>query len=81
VIPFIETLKEELSSSKDSHLGTKTTKQEMLKSLKSRFRYIFNDDNFVIATLLDPHFKAAFFDEETVDSADTKPYIYLKECC
>ena len=29
----------------------------------------YNDDNFVIAMLLDPCFKAAFFDEETVDSA------------
>ena len=41
----------------------------MLKSLESRFGYIYNDDNFVIATLLDPRFKAAFFDEQTVDSA------------
>jgi len=56
VIPFIETLKEELRLSKYSDLGIKTTKQEMLKSLKSQFRYIYNDDNFVIATLLDPCF-------------------------
>ena len=60
VILFIETLEEELSSSKDSDLGIKTTKQKMLKSLKSRFGYIYNDNNFVIATLLDPRFKAAF---------------------
>ena len=57
VIPFIETLKEELSSSKDSDLGIKTTKQEMLKFLKSQFGYIYNDDNFVIAILLDPRFR------------------------
>jgi len=68
VIPFIETLKIELSSSKDSDLGIKTTKQEMLKSLKARFGYIHGDDNYVIATLLDPRFKATFFDEETVES-------------
>ena len=57
MIPFIETLKEELSSSKDSDLGIKTTKQEMLKFLKSQFGYIYNDDNFVIAILLDPRFR------------------------
>ena len=33
VLPFIDTLKEELSTSKDGDLGIKTTKQEMLKSL------------------------------------------------
>ena len=36
----------------------KTTKEVMLESLKSRFKYVYNDDCFVIATLLDPRFKA-----------------------
>ena len=40
VIPSIETLKIEVSSLTDSGLGIKTTKKEMLKTLKSQFDYI-----------------------------------------
>ena len=41
----------------------------MLKSLKSWFEYVYNDDNFVIATLLDPRFKDTFFEEAKTKSA------------
>jgi len=58
ISPFIETLKEELSSSKDSDLGIKTTKQDMLKSLKSRFWYIYNDCN---CYTFKPMFQGCFF--------------------
>ena len=69
VIPFLETLKIELSTPKESDSGIKTTKEEMLESLKSRFEYVYNDDYFVIATLLDPRFKATFFEEAITESA------------
>ena len=69
VIPFLETLQIELSTSRESDSGIKTTKEEMLKSLKARFEYVYNDDNFVIATLLDPRFKATFFEEAKTKSA------------
>ena len=69
VIPFLETLQKELSTSRENDSGIKTTKEEMLKSLKSRFEYVYNDDNFVIATLLDPRFKDTFFEEAKTKSA------------
>ena len=69
VIPFIETLQIELSTLRESNSGIKTTKEQMLKSLKSRFEYVYNDDNFVIATLLDPRFKDTFFEEAKTKSA------------
>ena len=69
VIPFLETLKIELSTQRESDSGIKTTKEEMLKSLNSRFEYVYDDDNFVIATLLDPRFKATFFEETKTESA------------
>ena len=75
VIPLIETLKIELSLSNESGLGIKTTKQEMLKSFKTWFGYLHNDDNFVIATLLNPRFKATFFEEETVCYTNTHNYL------
>ena len=69
VIPFLETLQIELSTPRESDSGIKTTKEEMLKSLKSWFAYVYNDDNFVIATLLDPRFKDTFFEEAKTKSA------------
>ena len=36
--------------------------------MKSRFEYVYNDDNFVIVTLLDSWFKATFFEEGTTES-------------
>ena len=41
----------------------------MLESLKLWFEYVFNDDYFVIAILLDPRFKATFFEEAITESA------------
>ena len=59
----------ELNTPRESDSGIKTTKEKMLKSLKSRFEYVYNDDNFVIATLLDPRFKDTFFKEAKTKSA------------
>ena len=41
----------------------------MLKSLKSRFEYVYSDDNIVIATLLNPRFKDPIFEEAKTKSA------------
>ena len=69
VIPFIEILKMELGSTGDDDRGIISTKEEMLKSLKSHFEHVYSDDNCVIATLLDPRFKATFYDAAATEFA------------
>ena len=68
VIPFIEILKIEMGSTGDDR-GIISTKEVMLKSLKSRFEHVYSDDNCVIATLLDPRFKSTFYDAAATESA------------
>ena len=69
VIPFIEILKMEMGSTGDDDRGIISTKEVMLKSLKSRFEHVYSDDNCVIATLLDPRFKSTFYDAAATKSA------------
>ena len=69
VIPFIEILKMELGSVGGDDRGIISTKEEMLKSLKSHFEHVYSDDNCVITTLLDPRFKATFYNVAATESA------------
>ena len=69
VISFIEILEMELGSIGDDDRGIISTKEEMLKSLNSRFEHVYSDDNCVIATLLDPRYKATFYDAAATESA------------
>ena len=80
VIPFIEILKMELGSTDDNHRGIISTKEEMLKSLKSWFEHVHSDNNCVIATLLDPRFKATFYDATATKSA-VQTLVELCENC
>ena len=80
VIPFIEILKIELGSTDDDDRGIISTKEEMLKSLKSRFERVYLDNNCVIATQLDPRFKFTFYDATATKSA-VQTFVELCEKC
>ena len=73
MIPFLEILKTELgeesSDTQEKFRGILSTKDELLESLQSRFNHVYKEDNYVIATLLDPRFKASFYDTETSELA------------
>ena len=80
VIPFIEILKMELGSTDVDDRGIISTKEEMLKSLKSQFEHVYSDNNCVVATLLDPRFKATFYDAAATKSA-VQTLVELCESC
>ena len=73
VIPFLEILKtklgEESSDTQEKFKGVLSTKDELLESLKSRFNHVYKEDNYIIATLLDPRFKISFYDTATSELA------------
>ena len=73
VIPFLEILKtklgEESSDTQEKFRGILSTKDELLESLQSRFNHVYKEDNYIIATLLDPRFKASFYDTTTSELA------------
>ena len=91
VIPFLEILKSELNEesgdTQKKFRGILSTKEELLESLKSRFSHVYKEDNYIIATLLDPRFKASFFDSATSELAvqrliavcRTEPTLVLNE--
>ena len=72
VIPFLEILKtepeEKSSNTQEKFRGVLSTKDELLESLKSQFNHVYKEDNYIIATLLDPRFKALFYDTDTPTS-------------
>lgn len=74
VIPFLEILKTELgeesSDTQEKFRGVLSTKDELLESLKSRFNHVYKEDNYIIATLLDPRFKISFYDTATSPKVD-----------
>ena len=70
----------ELGSTDDNHRGIISTKEEMLKSLKSWFEHVHSDNNCVIATLLDPRLKATFYDATATKSA-VQTLVELCENC
>ena len=80
VIPFIEILKMELGSTGDDDGGIISTEEEMLKSLKSHFEHVYSDNNCVIFTLLDPRFKATFYDTTATESAVQTLVALCKDC-
>ena len=61
VISFLEILKTELgeepSDTQEKFRGVLSTKDELLESLKSRFNYVYKEDNYI---LLDPGSKPCF---------------------
>jgi len=69
VIPFLEILKTELEEESDDtqerFKGVLSTKEKLLGSLQSRFGHVYKDDNYIIATLLDPRFKTSSYDTTT----------------
>ena len=73
VIPFLEILKTELEEESDDaqekFRGILSTKEELLESLQSRFGHVYKEDNYIIATLLDPRFKTSFYDTTTSELA------------
>ena len=73
VIPFLEILKTELgkesSDTQEKFRGVLSTKDELLESLQSRFNHVYKEDNYIITTLLDPRFKASFYDTTTSELA------------
>ena len=91
VIPFLENLKSELNEesgdTQEKFRGILSTKEELLESLQSRFSHVYKEDNYIIATLLDPRFKASFFDSATSELAvqrliavcRTEPTLVLNE--
>ena len=91
VIPFLEILKTELgeesSDTQEKFRGILSTKDELLESLQSWFDHVYKEDNYIIATLLDPRFKASFYDTATSELAvqrlniacQTEPTLALKE--
>ena len=60
VIPYIRILTRTLEKNENDS-GIRTTKGELLKSLKSRFAGIEEREELCLATLLDPRFKDKFF--------------------
>jgi len=80
VIPFSEILKTELEVSDDTQekfRGVLSSKEELLESLQSRFGHVYKEDNYIIATLLDPRFKTSFYDTTTSELAVQR----LTEAC
>ena len=61
IIPLVKVLKESLKRGKDDH-GVRSLKLQLIKSLERRFDSKEFDDKYAIATLLDPRYKANFFD-------------------
>ncbi|XP_065315489.1 zinc finger BED domain-containing protein 4-like [Gordionus sp. m RMFG-2023] len=60
VIPFVEILKSELTINGDTDRGVQTMKNTTNNQLTTRFFDIYDDDNYVVATLLDPRYKDFF---------------------
>ncbi|XP_065323078.1 zinc finger BED domain-containing protein 4-like [Gordionus sp. m RMFG-2023] len=60
VIPFVEILKSELTINGDTDRGVQTMKNTTNNQLTTRFFYIYDDDNYVVPTLLDPRYKDFF---------------------
>lgn len=77
VIPNIVTLELFLSKMGEHDAGAQTTRNELLNSLRARFfnpssLNIMSEKSYVIATIVDPRFKASFFKTNIIrDQAKT----------
>lgn len=60
VIPYVATLTLFLEKPNSELIEVEPTKETLLKSLKIRFKHIFDDNVFTLATVLDPRFKLNF---------------------
>lgn len=70
VIPIITSLKGFLSVDSTSYMGT--TRDALLENIDKRFQLIYQNPNYVIATVLDPRYKLAFFPPENI--------LFAKQC-
>lgn len=70
VIPMIKTMKLYLSKSGNDFFGVGTIKDVLIENLDKRFSSFENNDNYIIATTLDPRFKLAFFNELGVEDEE-----------
>lgn len=68
VIPTVLTLQRYLDKTGSQFFGVGTMKDALKDNLTARFSEIFTNEFFVIATLLDPRFKVAFFPEFEKDN-------------
>lgn len=66
VIPTVSTLKRYLSKTGPEFFGVGTMKDTLLKGLQTRFSDICTNKMYLIATMLDPRFKGAFFGCEVI---------------
>lgn len=71
-IPMVKTLQLYLSKSGDNFSGVGTIKDVLVQNLDKRFASLENNENYVIATALDPRFKMAFFNKLNVDEQSVK---------
>ena len=64
IIPFIRAFQRTLENHEDDS-GVRTMKEQMLMSLKRRYRGVESNEPLVLATLLNPRFKDKFFSGPT----------------
>lgn len=62
VIPIVAALKKKLSIDSDIY-GVGTTKEALLENITRRFENIEKNEHYMIATVLDPRYKLAFFSD------------------
>lgn len=68
VLPTIVTLQKYLmNDSKTAFRGVGTMKDILCDNIKRRFDVLFKNKNYIIATVLDPRFKLAFFQKDNIE--------------
>ena len=79
VIPFVSMLKMELSTLSEQDRGVKTSKGGLLQSLNNRFKDIYENYDYLLATACDPRFTLDFFDDQTAESVSNRLVVEMEK--